>query len=141
MVGKLYLRVMYLKTPTSELTYREIRKVILETINWCEENIGTKYKRRTLKYTVRTLGDQFSPAYGMYNPVNNTIYVFRNHAPTVKLVVKSVLHEYTHFLQNLRWYGHLLKKVGYADHPQEKEARIMETMYSVCWKDIKRNLR
>ena len=30
MVGKLYLRVMYLKTPTSELTYREIRKVILE---------------------------------------------------------------------------------------------------------------
>ena len=65
---------------------------------------------------------------------------FRNYAPTVKMVVKSVLHEYTHFLQNLRWYGHTLQKVGYQKHPQELEARVMEELYSNCWKDIKGNL-
>jgi hypothetical protein len=76
----------------------------------------------------------------MYDPVKNRIYVFRNYAPTVKMVVKSVLHEYTHFLQNLRWYGHVLNKVGYNKHPQELEARVMEELYSNCWKEIKRKL-
>jgi hypothetical protein len=52
-------------------------------------------------------------------------------------VVRSVLHEYTHYLQNLRWYGHTLQKVGYMKHPQERQARVMETMYSICWNDIK----
>ena len=137
----MYLRVMYLKTPTSEMTPNQIRKVVCETIKWCEENLGTKHKIRTLKYCVRTLGSRYTPAYGMYDPVNNRIYVFRNHAHTVRDVVRSVLHEYTHFLQNLRWYSHTLSKVGYMQHPQEKEARVMETLYSVCWGDIKRKLR
>jgi len=137
----LYLRVMYLKTPTSEMTSPQIRRVVLETIKWCEANLGKKCKSRTLKYKVRTLGPAYTPAYGMYDPVKNTIYVFRNHAPTVKMVVQSVLHEYTHFLQNLRWYGHVLSEVGYQNHPQEKQARVMETLYSVCWGDIKRKLR
>mgnify|MGYP000868585770 FL=1 len=66
--------------------------------------------------------------------------VFRNYAPTVKMVIRSVLHEYTHYLQNLRWYNNALDKVGYDRHPQEKEARVVETMYSICWKDIKNNI-
>jgi hypothetical protein len=133
-----YLRhMLYLSTPTSEMTSHQIRRVMCETINWCETNLGVKWKSRTLTYKVRTLGDKYTPAYGMYDPTHNTIYVFRNHAPTVKMVVKSVLHEYTHFLQNLRWYGHTLAKVGYHKHPLEREARVMELLYSNCWKDIK----
>jgi hypothetical protein len=56
------------------------------------------------------------------------------------MVIRSVLHEYTHYLQNLRWYNNALDKVGYDRHPQEKEARVVETMYSICWKDIKNNI-
>ncbi len=108
------------------MTVHQIRMVVCETIKWCETNLGVKTKSRTLEYCVRTLGDKYTPAYGMYDPVKNRIYVFRNYAPTVKMVVKSVLHEYTHFLQNLRWYGHVLNKVGYNKHPQEIEARVME---------------
>jgi hypothetical protein len=66
--------------------------------------------------------------------------VFRNYSPTVKSVVRAVLHEYTHYLQNLRWYNNVLKKVGYDKHPQEKEARMSETMYSICWNDIKNKI-
>lgn len=131
---------LYLKTKTEDMTTPKIRKVVCETIKWCEANIGKKYKSRTLKYRVLTLGEKYSPAYGMYDPNKNTVYVFRNHAPTVKMVVRSVLHEYTHFMQNLRWYGHNLSKVGYMKHPQEVEARVMELLYSNCWSDIKNNL-
>ena len=125
----------YLKTPTSEMSVKQIRTVIGLTIKWCQENLGEKsYK---VDYCVRTLGEKYTPAYGMYDPTKRTIMVFRNYAPTVKCVVRSVLHEYTHYLQNLRWYGHTLQKVGYIKHPQERQARVMETMYSICWNDIK----
>ena len=131
---------LYLKTKTEDMTTPELRKLVCETIKWCETNIGKKTKSRTLKYRVLKLGEKYTPAYGMYDPNKNTVYVFRNHAPTVKMVVRSVLHEYTHFMQNLRWYSHTLSKVGYMKHPQEQQARGMEYFYKHCWNDIKNKL-
>ena len=128
----------YLKTPTSDMTVSQIRTIVRETIMWCQDNLGRK--SYTVDYSVRTLGEKYTPAYGMYDFNSRTILVFRNYAPTVKCVVRSVLHEYTHYLQNLRWYNHTLSKVGYDNHPQEVEARVVETMYSICWNDIKNKL-
>ena len=128
----------YLKTPTSELSVRQIRSIVCETIRWCETNLGTKSKR--VNYCVRTRGVKYSPACGVYDYDKRTIMVFRDYSPTVKCVVRAVLHEYTHYLQNLRWYNNVLKKVGYDKHPQEKEARMSETMYSICWNDIKNKI-
>jgi hypothetical protein len=135
-----YLRDMktYLKTPTSELTVRQIRSIVCETIKWCETNVGTK--SQPVKYSVRTRGVKSIPACGVYDYNSRTIMVFRNYSPTVKCVVRAVLHEYAHYLQNLRWYNNVLSKVGYNKHPQELEARGMENLYSVCWNDIKQKL-
>jgi hypothetical protein len=127
----------YLKTPTSELSVRQIRTIVCETIKWCETNLGTK--RYGVNYCVHTRGVKYIPACGMYDYNSRTITVFRDYSPTVKSVVQVVLHEYTHYLQNLRWYNNTLKKVGYDNHPQELEARGMENLYSVCWNDIKTN--
>ena len=128
----------YLKTPTSDMTVHEIRTIVKETIKWCQINLGAK--SYMVDYSVRTLGEKYTPAYGMYDYNKRTILVFKNHAPTVKMVVRSVLHEYAHYLQNLRWYNHVLQKVGYDKHPQEVEARVVETMYSICWNDIKNKI-
>ena len=128
----------YLKTPTSDLTVYQIRRIICETIKWCETNVGTK--SRPVNFCVRTLGKKYEPAYGMYDYNTRTIMVFRNYSPTVKCVVQSVLHEYTHYLQNLRWYDNVLKKVGYENHPQEIEARMSEKRYSICWNQIKNKI-
>jgi hypothetical protein len=130
--------MLYLKTPTSDLSVRQIRSIVCETIRWCETNLGTKsYK---VGYSVRTLGVKSIPACGRYDSTIRTIMVFRNYSPTVKCVVRAVLHEYTHYLQNLRWYNHTLSKVGYNKHPQEKEARVTEDLYSQCWGEIKGKL-
>jgi hypothetical protein len=135
-----YLRLMktYLKTPTSELTVRQIRSIVCETIKWCETNLGTK--SYGVDYCVRTHRNKTTPTYGYYHGASRTITLHRNHTPTVKMVVRTVLHEYTHYLQNLRWYHNVLSKVGYDKHPQELEARGMEKLYSVCWNDIKQKL-
>ena len=130
--------MLYLKTPTSDLSVSQIRSIVCETIRWCETNLGTKsYK---VGYSVRTLGVKSVPAYGRYDSTIRTIMVYRNYSPTVKCVVRAVLHEYTHYLQNLRWYNYTLSKVGYDKHPQEKEARVTEDLYSQCWGEIKVNL-
>ena len=127
--------MLYLKTPTSDLSVRQIRSIVCETIRWCETNLGTKsYK---VGYSVRTLGVKSIPACGVYDYNTRTIMVFRNYSPTVKCVVRAVLHEYAHYLQNLRWYNNVLSKVGYKKHPQELEARAMEDLYSQCWGEIK----
>ena len=120
------------------MTTKQIRRVVGETIMWCQENLGTK--SYMVDYSGRTLGEKYTPAYGMYDSPKRTIMVFRNHTPTVKCVVRAVLHEYAHYLQNLRWYNHTLSKVGYDKHPQEVEARVVETMYSICWNNIKNKI-
>lgn len=132
---------VYLKTPTKDLTTNELRNIVKETIKWCEIRIGDKPSRkRTFKYKVMTLPKRYTPAYGCYDYNVNTLFVFRNHATDVKMVIRAVLHEYTHFMQNLRYYQTVLAKVGYEKHPQEKHARAMEYFYGYCWKEIKKNV-
>lgn len=130
--------MLYLKTPTSDLSVRQIRSVVCETIRWCETNLGTKPSRQgSLKFKVIS-GNV--PAYGTYDYRNNTIIIYRNHTSDVKMVVRTVLHEYAHFLQNLRYYNLVLSRVGHTNHPQEKEASVMEDLYSQCWGDIRMKL-
>lgn len=128
----------YLKTPTSDLTKAQIRRVVGETIQWCQDNLGTK--SYGVNYCVKKLKRKSNPSYGCYDNARRTIMLHRNYTPTVKMIVRTVLHEYTHYLQNLRWYNNTLMKVGYDKHPQEVEAREMEKLYSVCWKEIKNQI-
>ena len=130
------MNTLYLKTPTDTLTTPFIRKIVLETIKWCQENMGVK-KHRKFTYHVLTLKDGPLQAYGMFDPATDKLIIFRNYTKTVKDIIRVVIHEYTHYLQNLRWYGNTLQKVGYYKHPQEIEAHSMECYYSVCWKEIK----
>ena len=130
---------MYLKTPTHTLTTPMIRKVVCETILWCESNMGKKRKRTKLSYKVLTQKNG-EWCFGMYDPTTNAIIIHRNMCGDVRHVVRTVIHEYTHFLQDLRGYSKVLREVGYRNHPQEIEARGNEHLYSNCWKEIKNKL-
>ena len=127
---------IFLKTKTVDLTSRQLRNIVGECIRFMEMSVGAKPSRqKTLKYRVVNCK---VPAYGNYDYKNNTITIHRNHTTDVKMVIRTVLHEYTHFLQNLRNYHVVLKKVGYDKHPQEIEACKNEKLYSPCWKQIKK---
>ena len=131
--------MLYLKTPTIEMTTPYVRDVVCETIKWCEANLGKKRKRTRLTFKVLTqkVGE---PCYGMYDPTHNVIIIHRNMCDTVRDVVRVVIHEYTHYLQDLRGYSKVLREVGYRKHPQEIEARGNEKLFSKCWTEIKYNL-
>lgn len=131
--------MLYLKTPTMDMTTPYIRDVVCETILWCEANMGKKRKKKPLTYKVLTQ-KKGEPCYGMYDPTINSVIIHRNMCEDVRTVVKVVIHEYTHFLQDLRGYSRVLREVGYRRHPQEIEARGNEKLFSKCWIDIKNKL-
>ena len=132
--------MIYLNTPTEDLSVYQIRKIVCETIKWCETNVKKKKKSRRLSFHVCTQKESPVDLFGQYVSDKHKIYVYRNHCKTVKHVVKTTLHEYCHHTQDLELYNLLLFAVGYRRHPQEIEAKKTEKLYSPCWKEIKHNI-
>lgn len=125
---------------TSKLDMSTIKKIVYMSLTWCEDNMSRKgHKKPPYKISIRkqTYGE---PCYGQYDEDTNTIYIFYNNCGNVELLIRTVLHEYTHYLQPIEGkYHKLLKKHGYDKHPQEVEARKMEEYYLNVWKYIKSN--
>ncbi len=56
------------------------------------------------------------------------------------MMIQTIIHEYTHYTQDLKKYDVLYKQFGYDSHPQEVEAVKNEKLYSPCWKQIKKKI-
>lgn len=124
----IHMNRIYLKTETIILTTPTIRRIIGETIKWAKLNLGAKHKRVPLTYKVWADPVKGQLVYGCYDPKPNVIYIDPIQCDNVKLIIRTVLHEYTHFLQDIRSYNRLLREVGYNNHPQECEARGNENL-------------
>lgn len=125
----------YLKSDTSTLTRSALRLIAKETINYCIATLGIK--KNLPVPTVSVIKRGGSLRYGQYDYMNNHIQIHYNVCGDVKNLIQTIIHEYTHYLQNLKKYDKLIAKYGYDNHPQEVEARGNEPLYSPCWKRIK----
>lgn len=125
----------YLKTETSTLTRAQLRRVAKETINYCIRTMGTNPKLPVPAVSVLNRGR--SRNYGQYDTNKNKIEIFHNVCGDVRMLIRTIIHEYTHYLQDMKQYWKLFKKVGYDNHPLELESRSNEKLYSPCWKEIK----
>ena len=128
----------YLKTDTSTLTRTVINKITKETIMYCMQTLGVKSNLPVPTVSVIKRGR--SRRYGQYNIVKNKIEIHYNICGTVQMMIQTIIHEYTHYTQNMKKYNVLYSKFGYDKHPQEIEARNNEKLYSPCWKQIKKNI-
>ena len=128
----------YLKTDTSTLTRTVINKITKETIMYCMQTLGVKSSLPLPTVSVVKRGR--SRRYGQYNIAKNKIEIHYNICGTVQMMIQTIIHEYTHYTQNMKKYNVLYSKFGYDKHPQEIEARNNEKLYSPCWKQIKKNI-
>jgi len=128
----------YLKTNTSTLTRTALRLIAKETINYCIATLGVK---RSLPIpTVSIVKRGRSRRYGQYNMTDNHIQIHYDICGTVQMMIQTLIHEYTHYTQDLKKYDVLYKQFGYDSHPQELEAVKNEKLYSPCWKQIKKKI-
>jgi len=109
---------------------KKIGKLALE---WCVKNFGSPLRfGRTpeLKFSVKRDPDDF----GEYEPNTKIIRIYLNSMSDAKDIVKTIIHEYCHFLQMPRAkdftsYSKFSRSYGYDDNPLEVEAREYEKKY------------
>ena len=125
-------------TPTLFLDGDTIYNIVDHTERWCSKNLGRR-KRLTIHITKQSIWK--SPCYGCYDSDNRTMYIYKNRCLNVEEIIKVILHEYTHHLQDLSQYEYLLEKYGYENHPLEIEAKsVADKYYRTIWKLIKNKI-
>jgi len=128
-------KTIFLKTNTQDLPLKKVKEISSLTLMYCIAKFGVhKYKKVP---TISVINNPDRKYYGMFVCGTNKIVINRAHAFSVKLLVQTILHEYTHYLQNMNEYKLVLKKVGYNKHPYEVEARNNEKHYTEVFKQLK----
>ena len=129
----------YLKTKIDDLPRSVINKITKETMKYCIATLGTNPNTNVPPVSVvKRVG---SRRYGEYNYMTNKIRIHHNICENVQMMIRTIIHEYTHYIQDIKGkYDILYKKYGYDKHPQEIEARKNEKLYSSCWKIIKNRI-
>lgn len=127
-----------LTTRVEDLDRRTVREIVKYAAQYCVDTFGTR--RKEYPFVISILKQRGGVAYhGEYCPYDNRLTVYHNNCPTVKCLVQTVIHEYTHYLQPVKSkYNKMLDRYGYDNHPMEIEACEMEQIhYKDCWNYIK----
>ena len=109
-------------------------KLILE---WCYSNLGGSPHRSYSKLKVsisRTIKCK-----GLYEEYGDksTIYINPERHRSFNEFVDTVIHEYIHFLQSLKYYDQIMEITGYDSHPMEHSSNLVaEILKKKCKKDI-----
>ena len=119
------------------------RKVARIAFKWCVSYFGHPLKTKTCK--LKTDSVSLCDHKGIY--FHRQITVNLKMCTSYADVVKTVIHEYTHYLQfpiksEMKHYHKLVEKFGYFYCPHEVEARDNEKIYyQPCWSHVKKNCK
>lgn len=128
-------------TPTLLLSDSTIHKIVELTNEWCEKNLGENSSRGWLTIHIKNQPLFSKPTYGGFDVNSNTIIIHQNRCGNVGVLIKAIIHEYVHYLQDVNDYDSLLDEYGYDDHPLEVEANtIMNNYYTIVWNKIKNKI-
>lgn len=110
-------------------------------IEFCVKTFGTKFGLDTPRLAIHRLPSK-NGYLGMYDSGKNTIHVFKSEHSSFLEAMDTIIHEYTHYLQNMTAYM-IFQKTGtpYKENPYEIEAFEMGRLYKKsCKKYISTNL-
>ena len=106
-------------------------------IEFCVKTFGTKPGLEVPSLVLHRLPSPIG-LYGYYDSSTNKIHVYKAAHSSFVETMDTIVHEYTHYLQNLEAYA-IFEKTGtpYYDNPYEIEAFEMGKRYKmVCKKYV-----
>lgn len=116
----------------------------IQTLKWCKKFLGPNLrKKKPIKLSIlkRTRRDDDKTDCGSYHSAENRIIIYYLNCPSIKEVVGTVIHEYTHYLQSNKKYFEFMEHYHYYAHPYEIQARKNEEKYTnKCIRYIKKYL-
>ena len=131
-------------TPIKTLTSKELTTVVINTVQWCFDNLKQPRRHRVFAgirltmpemhvFISRKRGFDLNPknnCRGEYNPFINQIIIVKNNIDSFEDLVDTIIHEYTHSTQTLGSYAKKSLKYGYYDNPFEVEARTVAAIHT-----------
>lgn len=111
-------------------------------VEWCAKNLGTSKYHDGLPIidpAYESDAKDTKDIYGEYDQDQNLIQPYTRLNRTVKQLVNTVIHEYTHYLQNPTWLQRYLAKHGHTPNrnPYEARATANGLIYTEkCMKDL-----
>jgi hypothetical protein len=119
------------------------RQTALAVLEWCKKKWGlSKFQDDFPKLRCYKKGDG-GGYYGHFDDENNTIIIYLEPHPTVEDLVETVIHEYTHYKQNVteNYDNYVARYKAYNDNPYEKTANNRAARWKDrCIKDILKQL-
>lgn len=103
-------------------------------IDFCIKTLGVKPGLEVPSLILHRLPSP-DGLYGYYDPIENKIHIYKAAHSSFVEAMDTIVHEYTHYLQDLRAYM-IFQKTGtsYQDNPYEIEAREMGKRYKMACK-------
>ena len=113
-----------------------VNDIIDHTIDWCIDTFGLHPKREhpyvSWQWNTLDYDEDDKQNIGRYDPDMNCISLKVRGHRTSKRFIKTIIHEYIHYLQPRKggWYERWNKKYGYYKNPYEIEAYYLSEIYA-----------
>jgi len=117
-----------------KLTKRHVNKIF----DWCLSTYGkSKYNRTFPDIQFKKPDYSNKDCAGFYDEVEHFIFVNKNDHSTLPDLVNTVIHEYTHYKQNMKHYQVLALYLDRDKHPMEIEANeVADRDTKKCLKEV-----
>ena len=127
--------MIYLNTKVQGLGRAPAVKIANMALRWCRRELGVN-KRKKFD-PIWSVVKGYDTDCGAYDADDNEVWVYWDQCETVRELIATCIHEWTHQLQPIRtkYYKY---PGSYSRNPYERQARRNEDKYTpLVWKHIK----
>jgi hypothetical protein len=106
-------------------------------LDWCYQNLGRSKYRPYSKLKISM--SRSINCKGMYEEEgdSSTIYINPKRHRSFNEFIDTMIHEYIHFLQSLRYYDQIMEITGYDKHPMEHSSNLVaDILKHRCRKEL-----
>ena len=131
--------MIYLSTPLKQLGRAPTVRIANMALRWCRRELGVNNRKKYQPIWPVRKAD-WPVLCGEYDHEANEVLIYYDSIDTVRELLATCIHEWTHQLQPIR--TKYFKYPGsYSRNPYERQARYNEKKYTpVLWADIKHKI-
>lgn len=121
---------------TSDINLKNAKLIL----KWCYDNLGKSRYRSFSKLKISI--SRSIKTHGLYEEDGeySVIYVNPDKHRSFNEFIDTIIHEYIHFLQGLRYYDQIMEITGYEKHPMEHSSNLLAVMLKrKCRKEVFHN--
>lgn len=121
---------------TSDINLKNAKLIL----KWCYDNLGKSRYRSFSKLKISISRNIKTPGLYEEDGEYSVIYVNPDKHRSFNEFIDTIIHEYIHFLQGLRYYDQILEITGYEKHPMEHSSNLLAVILKrKCRKEVFRN--